>query len=225
MSKLKKFDLDGKNTGERSVGEKFLSAKASPQSIKNYLDAIRKNARQWSANTKTRAEVACTGKKPHAQKGTGRARQGSAAAPHYKGGGVAFGPKPKFNQRVQVNKKERQAVIRALLANKIKDDQVKILEDSSINEPKTKKIANLIEKMGIKGKRILFIDHIDEKTNDLEKRNYRFFQKSMKNIPKTHFTITSSLNGYEIAVCQELVLTNLAFDWIKEHFIKEKVVK
>ena len=97
MANLKKYDINGKEIGKVEIDDSLLSATANVQLVKDYIIAIRENARQWSANTKGRSDVNCTGKKPHPQKGTGRARQGSLAAPQYKGGGVVFGPKPKFD--------------------------------------------------------------------------------------------------------------------------------
>ena len=76
--------------------------------IKDYIVALRANKRQWSANTKGRTEVNHSNKKPWRQKGTGNARQGTFAAPQFKGGGVVFGPKPKFDQHVRINRQERR---------------------------------------------------------------------------------------------------------------------
>ena len=123
MVKLKKYDIKGKHLGDVEVNEALVNAEANGQSIKDYIVALRANARQWSANTKGRSEVNHTTKKPHPQKGGGRARQGSLAAPQYKGGGRVFGPKPKFDQHVKINRKERQAAIRFLLSEKIKEIQ------------------------------------------------------------------------------------------------------
>lgn len=97
MATLKKYDISGKEIGEVSIEDNVLEYKGNPQMIKDYLVAVRNNARQWSANTKGRKEVNRTGKKPHQQKGLGRARQGCFAAPQYRGGGIVFGPKPKFD--------------------------------------------------------------------------------------------------------------------------------
>src|SRR3989344_3609613 len=114
MALLKKYDLTGKEIGIVEVDDAHLEVKAHSQSIKDYLVAIRKNARQWSAHTKTRAEIQRTGRKPHPQKGGGRSRQGDLAAPQYKGGGIVFGPRKKFDQHIKINQKERRAAIRSL---------------------------------------------------------------------------------------------------------------
>ena len=146
MATLKKYDLTGKETGTVQVDDSLLEVKAHPQSVKDYLVAIRNNARQWSASTKTRAEINRTGKKPHPQKGGGRSRQGDLAAPHYKGGGIVFGPRPKFDLHVRINKKERHAAIAALIAEKIKTHRIHVLQKDAMKAPKTKTVAAFLDK-------------------------------------------------------------------------------
>src|SRR4029079_6416271 len=102
--------------------------------VKDYIIALRANARQWSANTKGRSEVSHSTKKPHPQKGGGRARQGSLVAPQYKGGGRVFAPKPKFEQHVRINRKERQAAIRFLISEKWKANKLHIVDSFELNE-------------------------------------------------------------------------------------------
>ncbi len=115
---LKKFNLAGKEIGTVELDDAIVNAEANSQMIKDYIVALRANARQWSASTKTRAEVVHTTKKPFAQKGTGQGRQGTLVAPHHRGGGRAHGPRPKFDQHIKLNKKKKRAVIRALIAEK-----------------------------------------------------------------------------------------------------------
>lgn len=90
MATLKKYTLQGREAGNVNLDDALLDTNANSQMIKDYIVALRANARQWSASTQTRAEVNHSGKKPHAQKGTGMARQGYLGAPHYRGGGRVF---------------------------------------------------------------------------------------------------------------------------------------
>lgn len=206
MSELKKYDLSGKEVGKSAIDESLLKERANPQLVKNYLVAMRNNARQWSANTKTRAEVARSKKKPHAQKGTGRARQGATSAPQYKGGGVVFGPKPKFDQHVRINRKEKRAAIHSLLVEKISQGQVKILKTPSLKQPRTKKVAEFLEAVQLTDKSVLFLS--DEK-NDA-------FAKSLRNIPRKEFALMPQLNGNNIAGNQVIVFLDKAFDHFKK---------
>ena len=160
MATAKKYDLSGKKLDDVSFTDDLLTIDANSQMIKDYLVALRENARQWSANTKGRKEVKCTGKKPFKQKGTGKARQGYLAAPHFRGGGVVFGPKPKFDQHVKTNKKAKQKAIRYFIADKIKNNHLYVLKTSELKEPKTKKVALFFNKLKIEGKRILFLSFL-----------------------------------------------------------------
>ena len=157
MATLKKYDLQGKEVGKVDLDDALLKAGTHPQSIKDYIVAIRKNARQWSASTKVRKEVSHTGRKPHPQKGQGRSRQGDLAAPQYKGGGIVFGPKPKFNMHVRINRKERRAAIRTLIAEKVKEGLVEVLEKADLTVPKTKMLVEFFDKTEASHTRVLVL--------------------------------------------------------------------
>jgi large subunit ribosomal protein L4 len=222
MATLKKYDLTGKETGSVQVDDALLEVKAHPQSVKDYLVAIRNNARQWSASTKTRAEINRTGKKPHPQKGGGRSRQGDLAAPHYKGGGIVFGPRPKFNLHVRINKKERHAAVAALIAEKIKTNRIHVLQKDTMKSPKTKTVAAFLDKIELGPQRILVLgegprtetntETGKEKSKKLAKQNHGNFMKSLRNIPKKDYVAVSQLNGYVLARCQHLIVLESALD-------------
>lgn len=204
MAVLKKYDLTGKETGSVQVDDTLLEIGAHPQSIKDYIVALRKNARQWSASTKVRKEINRTGKKPHPQKGQGRSRQGDLAAPQYKGGGIVFGPKPKFDMHVRINKKERQAAIRSLIAEKIKAGQVYVLTKADLKEPKTKAVAPFFEQVATK--RVLVLG---ESKTGMESPHGNFI-KSLRNIPKKDYALVPQVNGYDLARAAELVVLESA---------------
>lgn len=177
--------------------DSLLEISAHPQMIKDYLVAIRNNARQWSANTKGRKEINRTGKKPHPQKGGGRSRQGCLAAPQYKGGGIVFGPKPKFDQHVRINKKERKAAIRSMIAEKIRDNQVRILSNAEMNEPKTKTVVSFLKAANIEASRVLFVG--------ADMSNLPLLL-SLRNLPKKEYSTLNMINGYDLALCRELIV-------------------
>lgn len=206
---LKKYDLSGAQVGHVEIEEIYLQQEANSQMIKDYIVAIRKNCRQWSANTKVRSEVNHSHQKPHRQKGLGRARQGCLAAPQYRGGGRVFGPRPKFDQHVRINKKERQSAVRFLLSEKIKSNQVSVLDIGTISVPKTKLVRTFLRKLGLLDKRVLFLStsHAGEIEN---------FMLSMRNLEKKECTLVPNLSGYDLALNHDLVLIGNAFDEIKE---------
>lgn len=215
---LKKYNIEGKEVGTVEVPVEVLEKKVSQQMIKDYLVALRANRRQWSANTKTRAEVNCTKKKPHAQKGTGRARQGFLGAPQYRGGGRVFGPRPKFDQHVRINKKERRATIRHLMNEKIQAGKVCVLEAPQMDVPKTKIIANFLKNIGHNGKRILFVGEgavIGDKKGamtSLPRERYDSFSKSLRNVPEASFLLMPNISGYDAALYDTVVVLEPAVD-------------
>ncbi|OGN55735.1 MAG: 50S ribosomal protein L4 [Chlamydiae bacterium RIFCSPHIGHO2_12_FULL_44_59] len=206
MATLKKYDLQGKEVGVVDLDDALLKGGAHPQSVKDYIVAIRKNARQWSANTKVRREVNCTGRKPHPQKGQGRSRQGDLAAPHYKGGGVVHGPRPKFDMHIRINRKERRAAIRTLLMEKVQGGHVAILE-GELKAPKTKRMVEFFENMGSIEKRVLVLSERGERSDSLDN-----LVKSIRNLPKKEHSPVALINGYELARASELVVLGSALD-------------
>ncbi len=206
MATLKKYNLSGKEVGSVQIDDEILDISAHSQSIKDYIVAIRNNARQWSANTKRRGEVNHTGRKPHPQKGQGRSRQGDLAAPHYKGGGVVWGPRPK-DVHTRINKKERRAAIGFLIAEKIKSNHVRILNDE-MSEPKTKVMAQFLESVALTGRRILLIGS----GSAANFASQDCIAKSMRNIPKHEFMAALQVNGYELARSQEIVILESALE-------------
>lgn len=220
MSKLKKYNLEGKEVGEIAIDARLAKAEANSQMIKDYIVALRANARQWSANTKGRSEVNHTTKKPHPQKGQGRARQGMLSAPQYKGGGRVFGPKPKFDQHIRINKKERQAAIRCLISEKIKAKRVHVIENTEMKEPKTKQVSEFLKHLKLNG-RVLFLGeghYLDIAVDEYIARvsmpsdKHENFSKSLRNIPKTEFTLAANVSGYDLMCAHDLVITEEALN-------------
>ena len=203
MATLKKYDLSGRELGTVQLSDDLLEKAANSQMIKDYIVAIRNNARQWSASTKIRSEINRTGKKPHPQKGQGRSRQGCLAAPQYKGGGIVFGPRPKFDQHVRINKRERQAAIRFLIAEKIKANQLHVLKSEKLEKPQTKKLATFLDALKLKDQRVLFLDSAGA--------GKELFL-SLRNIPKKEYSILFNVNGYDLAQCRDIVVLDSAWE-------------
>ncbi len=231
MGTLKKYNLKGEEVGEVAVEDTFLDVDANRQMIKDYIVALRANIRQWSANTKGRSEVSHSNKKPHRQKGTGSARQGTLAAPQCRGGGVVFGPKPKFNQHIRVNRKERHLASRHLLSDKIKNADIFVLEDAALKgleKPSTKSVASFLKTQKIDGRRILFVGEGEyhEVEVEGEKRKvsvasdkHDAFKKSVRNLPKSAFVIAQNVNGYDLIAAQRVVISESALEELKNNLM------
>jgi large subunit ribosomal protein L4 len=156
-----------------------------------------------------RKEINRTGKKPHPQKGQGRSRQGDLAAPQYKGGGIVFGPKPKFDIHVRINKKERRAAIRTLIAEKIKGGFVHVLQKGDMKHPKTQKMADFFSHINGAEKRVLVLGEGNKEEMGNPHLN---LVKSLRNIPKKEYALVPQVNGYELARCHTLVVLDSALD-------------
>lgn len=224
MATLKKYNLKGEEIGQVEISDHLAQAEANGQMVKDYIVALRANARQWSANTKGRSEVNHTTKKPHPQKGQGRARQGMLSAPQYKGGGRVHGPKPKFDQHVKINKKERRAAIRFLLGEKIRENKIHLIDTTALDQPKTKQITAFLKERKIPG-RILFLgegSYLDLSHEDYSLRvsmpsnQHDHFALSVRNIPKAEFALATNVSGYDIICAHEIVLTEAALQEIEK---------
>lgn len=210
--KCKQYDFDGKEIDGVDIAILDKDSRAHPQSVKDYIKALRRNARQWSANTIDRSQSNHSGAKPHAQKGTGKARQGFLGAPQYKGGGRVHTPKPKFDQHVRINRKEKRQVIATLLTEKVEAERVYFLKDQVEKEcktPKTSRFANFLKAIEV-GNSCLFL------VNKRDGEEIKNFAKSLKNLPKVSFQYIENLNGYTVIAHQHIVVIESATDNLKE---------
>lgn len=224
MTTLKKINLEGQEVGKVKLDAAWAAAEANGQMIKEYITALRANARQWSANTKGRSEVSHSTKKPHPQKGGGRSRQGSLAAPQYKGGGRVHSPKPKFDQHVRINKKERQAAIRFLIGEKVRENKLHVIESTEVKAPKTKAIADFL-KTTQSGKRVLFlgesnleeiaVGHAKKKIH-VRTEQHENFVKSVRNLPKVEFALATNISGYDVLLANDIFVTESALNELSQ---------
>jgi large subunit ribosomal protein L4 len=168
--KLKLFKNDGSANGETEVdGLPVFEGDRGVQAVKEVVVAQAANARQGSANTKTRGEVRGGGKKPWRQKGTGRARAGSTRSPIWVGGGVVFGPRPRDYSK-KVNKKVKTLAFGRALFDRIADESIVVVDALDISPAKTKVGEGLIRGIAPAGK-VLVIDKELSETSVLALRN------------------------------------------------------
>lgn len=171
------------------------------EAVRSYLA----NQRQGNASTKGRSEVKASGRKPWKQKGLGRARAGTVASPIWRGGGIAFGPKPR-DYYYTIPKKERRLAIRCALSIKAREGDVKVVEGIAIDEPKTKLAAELMKSLGLEGNKCLFV--MPEKNENIV--------KGMRNIPGVTTTIAKDINVYDVMNCDTVVMDKQAVDKVVE---------
>ena len=144
------------------------------QAVHDVVTALRANRRSGSANTKTRGEVAATGKKPFRQKGTGRARQGGNASPIHRGGGVVFGPRPRDYSK-KVNKATRRLAFSKALTERIDAGDVLTVTSFVVADGKTKSFAKAVADITDAAKVLIIGSEFDEST----KRAGRNFQPAL----------------------------------------------
>ena len=159
--KLKVYTADGSGSEEKEFDIPFSQGVGGVSALKQVLLAHQANQRQGNASTKTRSEVSGTGRKPYRQKGTGSARHGSRRSPIFKGGGSAFGPKPR-SYRQKVNRKVRRLAFQRALFDRASSGEMDVIERLEVSEPKTRLFSAVIEQIAPKGSVLV----VDEKFDD-----------------------------------------------------------
>lgn len=155
--KTKVYNLSGKATGEVELSEKIFGVKIKPEVVHSVFVAQTNNQRAPWADTKDRGEVSGGGKKPWAQKGTGRARHGSIRSPIWKGGGVAFGPLSVRNYTTKINKKIKRLAIKMCLSDKAVSNNLFVVENFAFAASKTKAFVEFLKAMPLEKRKSFLI--------------------------------------------------------------------
>jgi large subunit ribosomal protein L4 len=204
VPKLRVYNLSGEGVEEIELSEKVFGIEPNipvmHEVVKNYLA----NQRQGTQSAKTRAEVRGGGKKPFRQKGTGRARQGTTRAPHYVGGGVAFAPKPR-DYGFKINKKIRRLAMKSALSGKVNDSELKIVNEFTLDEIKTKNVISILKSIDAQGKTLIVTSGKDDTV-----------VKSARNIAGVSTTFVDVLNVYDVLNHEHVVMTVDAVKKIEE---------
>ena len=154
---LEVLKIDGSKTGEMvELSPAIFEIKPNDQAIYQAVTAYMANARQGTHKTKTRGEVRGGGKKPWKQKHTGRARSGSIRNPVWVGGGTIFGPQPHDYEK-KVNDKVKILAKKSALSYKAKDTGLMVVEDFTLEESKTRRVVEILNSLGLKGKKVLVL--------------------------------------------------------------------
>src|SRR6187402_2169570 len=145
------YDRTGATVGSVDLAEALFAAPVNEAVLHQAVVAQLAGRRTGTADTKTRGQVRGGGAKPYRQKGTGRARQGSRTAPHYRGGGVVFGPHPRSYEQ-KLPKKMRRLALRSALTAKLGDDQLKVIDGFGLDAIKTKELAGVLTALEATGR-------------------------------------------------------------------------
>jgi large subunit ribosomal protein L4 len=185
----------GDDSGTIDLADRLFGIEPNVAVMHQVVTAQLAAKRSGSQNTKTRSEVRGGGAKPWKQKGTGRARQGSIRAPHWRGGGVALGPKPRsYAQRTP--KKMVRLALRSALSDRAAEEKVMVVEQWSFEAARTKDAISALSALGVDG-RILVVVNSDDRDTWL----------SFRNLPNVHVIAPRELNAYDVLVADYVVFS------------------
>ena len=195
MPKIDVYNIEGKKVNDVELKEDIFGIIPNEELVHSVIVNYLANQRQGTQSTKTRAEVRGGGKKPWRQKGTGRARQGSIRAPHWVGGGIALGPKPR-SYSYKLNKKERRLAIKSCLSSKVIENELTVVDKFEFNEIKTKEVAKMLNNLKLEGKTLILLPEKNE-----------IIQKSARNIKGVKTLSVNTINAYDLVNYKNLVIT------------------
>jgi large subunit ribosomal protein L4 len=195
------LDASGATTGTAVLPGALFDVTANIPLIHQVVVAQLAAARQGTSKVKTRAEVSGGGRKPHRQKGTGRARQGSIRAPQYVGGGIVHGPSPRsYVQRTP--KKMIAAALRGALSDRARENRVHVVSDLvGSDQPSTKAVLRALSASTSSAKVLVVLGRDEDVT-----------WVSLRNVPTAHAIAVDQLNAYDVLVNDEVVFTSVALE-------------
>lgn len=206
MASTKLLNILGQDCGTIKLNDSVFKQEYNEALIHQVVVAHLANLRQGTKSALTRTEVRGHAKKPWRQKGTGRARQGSTKAPQWRGGGVAFAPKPRdFSKKV--NKEAKRVAFRSAISTKLAEKELIVLENLDIKDAKTKSMVEVLKNLGIEKTAVIVTK--GENENVL---------RASGNIPCVEVTNSDLLNVYDIVKCDKLVVTADAIKSIEEAY-------
>jgi len=195
MAQITLKNAAGKDAGHVELDDAVFGVQPNVPLMHQVVTAQLARRRAGTQSTKTRSEVRGGGAKPYRQKGTGNARQGSTNSPHYTGGGVALGPKPRdYSQRTP--KKMIKAALRSALSDRASEGKVVVVDGWNFDAPKTRDARVALDALGLTGRVLLVLDREQETA-----------AKSFRNLPKVHLILPSELNAYDVLCCDWVVFT------------------
>lgn len=204
---LDKYSIDGTVVGKVELADSIFNTKVNDVLVYELIKAYNANLRQGTHSTKQRSEVRGGGAKPWRQKGTGRARQGTIRAVQWRGGGIAFGPKPR-DYSYEIPKNMKREAFRSLFTIKVKEGSIRIIEDFKIPEGKTKEIARIGKAFNI-SKGLLLTDNEDS-----------LIKRAIRNIPSFVYNNVKRLSGRDLFYSKTVLITETAVKYINEKYAK-----
>jgi large subunit ribosomal protein L4 len=180
------FDRTGKSLGSLDLSDELFAAPVNAAVLHQVVTAQLAGRRIGTADTKTRGEVRGGGRKPYRQKGTGRARQGSRTAPHYRGGGAVFGPHPRsYEQRLP--RKMKRLALRGALTAKYGDEAIRVIDSFAMDQIRTKDLVGVLGALEATGRVLAVVPARDDN-----------LLLSARNLPTVEVILADSLNVVDL---------------------------
>jgi len=202
------YTKEGKEAGRTvEVSEAVFAVEPNEHAVYLAVNAQQTNLRQGTRATKTRTDVSGGGKKPWKQKGRGTARSGSSRSPIWRGGGTVHGPKPQdFDFRLPL--KVKRLARKSVLSAKVKEDGIRVVEDFSLEQAKSKEVAVVLKRFGLTGeKTLLLLPEYDEK-----------FWQASRNIKNLQVHIAKDASAYDLLRCRTLLVMESAIKKLEGPF-------
>ena len=197
------YSKEGEKVDNLQLDDKKFGGPIHKKLLRDAIIMYEANKRQGTACTKTKGEVAGGGRKPWAQKHTGRARAGSIRSPLWKGGGVSHGPKPR-DYSFSIPKKARRLALCTALSAKARDNELVVIDDLNFDVPKTRQMVSILKALNIDNSSCLIV---------IPKANETVW-KSARNIPSVKVMTSTELNAYEVLKPKKVLLTKEALSSI-----------
>jgi large subunit ribosomal protein L4 len=193
MATLTVKTVSGKDAGKVELDDDMFAVQPNIPVMHQVVTAQLAARRSGTQSTKTRSDVAGGGRKPYAQKGTGNARQGSIRAPHFTGGGVALGPKPrKYDQKTP--KKMVRLALKSALSDRAAEGRIVVVDSWGFETPRTKDAKVALDALGIDGTALVVVGRDDTAA-----------ALSFRNLPKVQIIGPGELNAYDV-LCNEWIV-------------------
>ena len=211
MPRVNLLTIRGTKSGTVTLPKEIFAVKVNPQLMAQAVRVYLANQRKAKAKTKTRGEVRGSRRKIWRQKGTGRARHGDLYAPIFVGGGRAHGPRGVENYQLKMSKKMKRAALFSALTSKLKDKEIFVVKGLEKIEPKTKKMAQILQKkLKIEGKVLIILPEVLDNV-----------MRAARNIRGVSLAQASLLNTYQVLNGGKLLLMKESIDRLKETFLRK----
>lgn len=204
MPKVALYNVSGAQVGEVELNDSVFGIEPNSYVLHDAVVMQLASQRQGTHKVKGRSEVRGGGRKPWKQKGTGRARQGSIRSPQWKGGGIVFGPTPR-SYGYKLPKKVRRLAIKSALSSKVKAEEILVLDQLTLNQPKTKEFAAILKNLNVTRKALVVASTLDENV-----------ALSARNIPGVKFIVADGINVLDVLGYDKLIITQDAVKKVEE---------